>query len=85
MDRGRAVQSMEPENALMPFHADVMPEGISDPMRLAARVRGEEAGFTVTEVAEGTLHGIAQGVRISFLEYRYRRPGGEGRGKGTVG
>lgn len=42
-----------------------------DPMALAADL--EAAGFPVepTDVEAGTLHGKADGVKLSFLEYRY--------------
>jgi len=44
---------------------------LEDPLRLAATLR--EAGFAVEVESQeaGTLHGEADGVRLSFLEYRY--------------
>jgi hypothetical protein len=47
------------------------PGAIPDPMRLAADIRDSVGEFTVTDTAEGTLHGQADGVKFSFLEYRY--------------
>jgi predicted nucleotidyltransferase component of viral defense system len=42
-----------------------------DPMALAADLRGTGISIQVTDVEEGTLHGTAGGVKLSFLEYRY--------------
>lgn len=42
-----------------------------DPMALAADLRSAGIPIQVTDVDEGTLHGKAGGVMLSFLEYRY--------------
>lgn len=42
-----------------------------DPMALAADLEGAGIPFEITDVEKGTLHGIAEGVKLSFLEYRY--------------
>lgn len=41
-----------------------------EPMALAADLRNAGIPFEVTDVDEGTLHGKAGGVKLSFLEYR---------------
>ena len=46
-------------------------ERLSDPMQWAQRLRDEGAEFKTESVDKGTLHGSIQGVRVSFLEYRY--------------
>ncbi|MCA1789437.1 MAG: nucleotidyl transferase AbiEii/AbiGii toxin family protein [Thioalkalivibrio sp.] len=43
-----------------------------DPMALAADLRDAGVPVDVTDIEEGTLHGKAGGVKLSFLEYRYR-------------
>lgn len=47
------------------------PNKIPDPLRLAADVRQPLPDFEVTGTEAGTLHGIAGGVKFSFLEYPY--------------
>jgi hypothetical protein len=47
------------------------PESLGDPFVLAARLRETAAGFDVTGMDRGTLHGVTSGVRISLLEYPY--------------
>jgi hypothetical protein len=42
-----------------------------EPMTLAADLRDAGVPVDVTDVGEGTLHGTAEGVKLSFLEYRY--------------
>jgi len=42
-----------------------------DPMDLAADLRRGGLPIEVTDMEEGTLHGMAGGVKLSFLEYRY--------------
>ena len=42
-----------------------------EPMALAADLKSAGIPFQVTDVDEGTLHGKAGGVKLSFLEYRY--------------
>jgi hypothetical protein len=44
---------------------------IADPHDLAGRLRDGGVGLEVSSVARGTLHGQADGVKLSFLEYRY--------------
>lgn len=44
---------------------------ISDGLSLAAELRDAGVDFEVTDTARGTLHGQADGVQVSFLEYRY--------------
>ncbi len=44
---------------------------IADPMRLAGEIRQVLPNFEVTDTAKGTLHGQAEAVKLSFLEYRY--------------
>jgi hypothetical protein len=50
------------------FTADRLP----DPLGLAQQLRELPVPFVVEQVAPGTLHGSARGVRLSMLEYRYR-------------
>lgn len=45
---------------------------IVDPMALATDLRRSGLPFEVSGLEKGTLHGSAQGVKLSFLEYRYR-------------
>lgn len=45
--------------------------GIEDPLNLAATLRTGGLSLDVSGVAQGTLHGSAEGVKLSFLEYRY--------------
>lgn len=47
------------------------PSTIDDPMALAAELRHAGIPLEVTDIEEGTLHGNAGGVKLSFLEYRY--------------
>ncbi len=47
------------------------PESIPDPLRLAQEMRDQGIAFVTGQVAPGTLHGSARGVRLSLLEYRY--------------
>lgn len=49
------------------FTADPM----GDPLVLAASLREAGLGLEVQSVDEGTLHGAVNGVRVTFLEYRY--------------
>jgi hypothetical protein len=44
---------------------------IDDPLRLAADLRTPAFRFETDRVERGTLHGHANGVRVSFLEYGY--------------
>lgn len=46
-------------------------EAEGDLHALAARLRAAVAGFEMTDVGRGTLHGVAGGVRITLLEYPY--------------
>ena len=50
-------------------------EKFADPMALAKQM--EEAGLRLDsmQVAPGTLHGIAEGVRVSFFDYPYPEMG----------
>jgi hypothetical protein len=41
------------------------------PLELAEALRSSGLAFETTGVAKGTLHGTAEGVKLSFLEYRY--------------
>ncbi len=45
---------------------------LPDPMRLAADIGAAGVGLRSVETERGTLHATAGGVRVSFLEYRYR-------------
>ena len=47
------------------------PEKIADPLRLAQELRDEGAPFVTGSTARGTLHGMMEGVRLSFIEYHY--------------
>jgi hypothetical protein len=47
------------------------PNRIMDPLRLASDLRYPIPGFEVTGTEAGTLHGVADGVKFSFLEYPY--------------
>ena len=44
---------------------------LSDPMHWAQQLRDAGVGFKTESVDNGTLHGSINGVRVSFLEYRY--------------
>jgi len=46
-------------------------EPLTEPLRLAAALREAGVPVAVEAVEAGTLHGEADGVRLSFLEYRY--------------
>lgn len=46
-------------------------EEMLEPVQLASRIREMVADFSVTRTDQGTLHGSSNGVRCSFLEYRY--------------
>jgi Nucleotidyl transferase AbiEii toxin, Type IV TA system len=46
-------------------------DGIGDPLILADALRADGLPFDVSGVAPGTLHGSAEDVKLSFLEYRY--------------
>lgn len=43
----------------------------ADPLAFAATLRSESVPFETEEVAPGTLHGLAGGVKVRFLEFRY--------------
>jgi hypothetical protein len=45
---------------------------IPDPLRLAAEIRDAGIPFLTGQISRGTLYGTVQGVRVSFLEFRYR-------------
>lgn len=45
--------------------------GISDPLGLAETLKAGGLEFETSAVAKGTLHGKAEAVKLSFLEYRY--------------
>lgn len=47
-------------------------ERLPDPLSLAQHLREIPVTFVAEQVAPGTLHGSARGVRLSLLEYRYR-------------
>jgi len=47
------------------------PERFPDPMVFAQALRDASIPFETGQTAPGTLHGQAQGVRVSFLEFRY--------------
>jgi hypothetical protein len=47
-------------------------ERLPDPLGLAQHLRELSVPFVAGQVAPGTLHGSARGVRLSLLEYRYR-------------
>ncbi|TVP58203.1 MAG: hypothetical protein EA351_04135 [Gemmatimonadales bacterium] len=42
-----------------------------DPLVLATDLRDAGIPIEVMDIEEGTLHGTAEGVKLSFLEYRY--------------
>ncbi len=44
---------------------------LGDPLRLARVLREEGVDLEIDRVAEGTLHGTVDGVRVSLLEFRY--------------
>jgi hypothetical protein len=44
---------------------------LRDPLAFSEQLRDDGVQFLTTQVAPGTLHGTVQGVRVSFLEYRY--------------
>lgn len=44
---------------------------IDEPLELATELRRSDVMFDVTGVEKGTLHGTTEGVKLSFLEYRY--------------
>jgi hypothetical protein len=44
---------------------------ITDPLALSQRLKAGGFGVEVSSVARGTLHGKADEVKLSFLEYRY--------------
>lgn len=46
-------------------------ESLSDPMQWAQKLRDAGIAFTTNSVEKGTLYGSVQGVRVSFLAYRY--------------
>jgi hypothetical protein len=48
------------------------PGVISDPAVLGATLREAGVDFQVTSLDRGTLHGVYENVRVSFLEYRYQ-------------
>jgi len=45
---------------------------IPDPLRLASEIGSAGVELVVDRTEKGTLHGTVGGVRVSFLEYRYR-------------
>ena len=45
---------------------------LPDPLRLAAELRDSGIGLRSVTTERGTLHATFGGVRVSFLEYRYR-------------
>ena len=47
-------------------------EPITDPLRLAADLRSLPLPLEIDRTERGTLHVRLKGVRVSFLEYRYR-------------
>jgi nucleotidyltransferase AbiEii toxin of type IV toxin-antitoxin system len=47
-------------------------EHLEDPLRLAGELRDAGIPFETGQVARGTLYGSVHGVRISFLEFKYR-------------
>jgi hypothetical protein len=46
-------------------------ESISDPMRLAQRLRDAGLAFVTGQTAPGTLYGQIENTRVSFIEFRY--------------
>jgi len=47
------------------------PDQLIDPMLFAQSLRDAEIGFETEQTAPGRLHGQVQGVKVSFLEFRY--------------
>ena len=47
------------------------PSTLDDPLALVERLRAAAPGLEMTSIAPGTLHAQVQGVRCSFLSYRY--------------
>jgi hypothetical protein len=47
------------------------PGEIVDPLRLAQDLRDEEIPFVTGSIERGTLHGMMETVRLSFMEYHY--------------
>ena len=47
------------------------PETFPDPMAFAQALRDAGIPFETDQTAPGTLHGRVEGVRVSFLEFRY--------------
>lgn len=45
---------------------------IPDPLRLSEEIRDGGIPFVTGQVSRGTLYGTVYGVRVSFLEFRYR-------------
>lgn len=46
-------------------------DAVADPLRLAETLRGSGIDSLTLSVDEGTLHTQLEGIRTSFLEYRY--------------
>jgi hypothetical protein len=44
---------------------------LPDPLQYAGRLRGEGLALMDVAAQRGTLHGQLDGIRVSFLEYRY--------------
>ena len=47
------------------------PGNIPDPLRLAQELRDEGVPFITGSIERGTLHGMMETVRVSFMEYHY--------------
>lgn len=45
---------------------------MADPLRLAGEIGAAGVPFVTSQVGSGTLYGTVHGVRVSFLEFRYR-------------
>jgi nucleotidyltransferase AbiEii toxin of type IV toxin-antitoxin system len=45
---------------------------LADPLELAGELRDAGIPFETGQVARGTLYGTVHGVRISFIEFKYR-------------
>ena len=45
---------------------------MAEPLRLAEEIREAGVPFVTRQVGRGTLYGTVHGVRVSFLEFRYR-------------
>jgi predicted nucleotidyltransferase component of viral defense system len=43
----------------------------SDGMMLAQSLRNSNVNLEIEQVSPGTLHGVVQGVRVTFLQYEY--------------